>query len=154
MMKKVKYILSVSVLSVVMLVPFAVQAAGGGAPTQAAGNDVADVASLQRGARIKQQRGPSPPHSNMRSGSTAMPCHRMFVCTQPQDSTRKTDPRQAVWRNVTKRREEAEQPLWKQVPTPRCRAPHNVRGRNSQGRCSPAKWTREGPSGGVHEKRG
>jgi ubiquinol-cytochrome c reductase cytochrome c1 subunit len=51
MMNKTKCILSVFVLSVAIALPFAAHAAGGGAPLQTAGNDVADVASLQRGAR-------------------------------------------------------------------------------------------------------
>ncbi len=52
MIKKAKHTLSVVLVAgITLAAPFTVNAAGGGGPMQKAGNDVADVASLQRGAR-------------------------------------------------------------------------------------------------------
>ena len=51
MMNTAKHFASVMVLAAMGAVPLVASAAGGGGPLQSAGNDVADVASLQRGAR-------------------------------------------------------------------------------------------------------
>ena len=51
MMNKPKPIATVILLAGMTTLPLTAAAAGGGAPMQSAGNDVSDVASLQRGAR-------------------------------------------------------------------------------------------------------
>jgi ubiquinol-cytochrome c reductase cytochrome c1 subunit len=49
-MKKIRHV-AAGLAALMIMVPFVANAAGGGAPVLEAGNDVADIASLQRGAR-------------------------------------------------------------------------------------------------------
>lgn len=50
-MKQMRHRLAAGLAALIIALPSAVFAAGGGGPVQSAGNDVSDLASLQRGAR-------------------------------------------------------------------------------------------------------